>query len=117
MRYLPLGRIFASMGVFFENLSKRSRAIFIPALPAIASRWMTAFVEPPKAKTAAIVLLKEVSRKISRGFRSSQTVSTMRRPERLAILGWLESTAGIDVAPGRVKPSTSVRLVIVDAVP
>src|SRR5882762_12037109 len=103
MRYLPLGRKLASMGVFLENWSNRSSARWIPARPDNASKWITALVEPPRANTAAIALLKEASRKISRGFKSSHTSSTMRRPERLAILAWLESTAGIALAPGREK--------------
>src|SRR2546430_14302335 len=117
MRYLPLGRKLASMGVFLENWSKRSSAILIPALPAKASMWITAFVDPPRANTAAMALLKEASRKISRGFKFSHTISTMRRPERLAILAWLESTAGIALAPGRDRKSTSATLVMVEAVP
>src|SRR2546430_16616013 len=79
--------------------------------------WITAFVDPPRANTAAMALLKEASRKISRGFKFSHTISTMRRPERLAIFAWLESTAGIALAPGREKPNTSATLVMVEAVP
>src|SRR5437667_12417423 len=79
--------------------------------------WITAFVDPPRANTAAMALLKEASRNISRGFKSSHTISTMRRPERLAILAWLESTAGIALAPRRDKPSTSATLVRGEAAP
>src|SRR5207244_11928669 len=73
--------------------------------------WITAFVDPPRANTAAMALLKEASRNISRGFKSSHTISTMRRHERLANVAWLESTAGNALAPGREKPSTSATLV------
>ena len=45
---------------------------------------------------------------MSVGFKSSQTISTMRRPVSLAIRAWRESAAGIDAAPGSVKPSASV---------
>src|ERR1700730_5519653 len=78
---------------------------------------MTALVEPPSASTVAIALLNEASRKISRGLRFSQTISTMRRPDRLAILGWLASTAGMLLAPAKERPRTSATLVIVEAVP
>ena len=54
---------------------------------------------------------------MSRGFRSSQTMSTMRRPVSLAMRAWRESAAGIEAAPGSVKPSASAADVIVDAVP
>jgi len=49
--------------------------------------------------------------------RSSHTISTMRRPLAVAILAWPESTAGIDEAPGMVRPSTSIIAAIVEAVP
>src|SRR5439155_22982380 len=79
--------------------------------------WMTALVEPASASTAVIALSKEAALKMSLGLRSSQTISTIRRPERFAILGWFESTAGIELAPGREKPRTSATLVMVEAVP
>ena len=100
-----------------ESSSKRSSVSLIPTRPASASKWITAFVEPPKASTVVIAFSNEELRKISRGLRSSHTISTIRRPERLAILMWLESTAGIALAPARVKPRTSATLVMVDAVP
>ena len=54
---------------------------------------------------------------MSDGFRSSQTMSTMRLPVSVAIRAWRESGAGIDAAPGSVKPSASAAPVIVEAVP
>ena len=44
-------------------------------------------------------------------------MSTMRRPVSAAIRPWRESAAGIDAAPGSVKPIASQADVIVDAVP
>ena len=41
----------------------------------------------------------------------------MRRPVAVAIWAWRESGAGIDAAPGKVKPSASAALVMVLAVP
>ena len=41
----------------------------------------------------------------------------MRLPVSVAICAWRESAAGIDAAPGSVKPSASAALVIVEAVP
>src|SRR5580658_2846593 len=78
---------------------------------------MTALVEPASASTAMIALSKDEVFKMSLGLRSSHTISTIRRPEKLAILGWFESTAGIELAPGKEKPSTSATLVMVEAVP
>ncbi len=53
----------------------------------------------------------------SRGFRSSHTISTMRRPVAVAIREWAESAAGIEDAPGSDSPSASVAMAIVEAVP
>jgi hypothetical protein len=44
-------------------------------------------------------------------------MSTMRLPVRAAITAWRESAAGIEAAPGRVMPSASAALVMVEAVP
>src|ERR1700692_804041 len=79
--------------------------------------WMTALVEPARASRAVIALSKDEAFKMSLGLRSSQTISTIRRPERFGILGWVEATAGIELAPGREKPRTSATLVMVEAVP
>src|SRR2546430_10873111 len=43
---------------------------------------ISAFVDPPRANTAAMALLKEASRKISRGFKFSHTISD-RKSTRL----------------------------------
>ena len=54
---------------------------------------------------------------MSEGFRSSQTISTIRRPDSAHMRGWPASGAGIDEAPGSEKPSASVIAVMVAAVP
>ncbi len=51
------------------------------------------------------------------GLKSSQTIATARAPQSAAIRMWAESAAGIDDAPGSVKPSASTIDVIVEAVP
>src|SRR5436190_21236550 len=78
---------------------------------------MIPFVEPLKAISVAIALSKAADVAMSRGFRSSQTISTMRRPLALAMRAWEESAAGIDDAPGKVSPSASVTAAMVEAVP
>ena len=77
----------------------------------------TALVEPPIASTVVIALSTAAAVTKSRGLRSSHTMSTMRRPVSAAIRPCRESAAGIDAAPGSVKPSASAAEVIVDAVP
>ena len=41
----------------------------------------------------------------------------MRDPQRDAMRGWLASTAGMEDAPGKLRPSASAMAVIVEAVP
>ena len=55
--------------------------------------------------------------RMSRGLRSSHTISTARLPQSVAILAWFESGAGIEDAPGSARPSASVRDIMVAAVP
>src|SRR5262249_51186871 len=89
----------------------------MPARPAIAVRWMIPLVEPLNAISVAMALSNAADVAISRGFRSAQTISTMRRPLALAIRAWEESAAGMEDAPGKVSPSASVTAAIVEAVP
>src|ERR1700704_2667170 len=118
MRYLsPEGRTLARSGVFAENSLKRSRGSCTPARPAIATRWMSALVEPPIAISATMPLSKDSFFRISRGFRSSHTISTMRLPARLAIFEWFESGAGMDEAPGSASPRVSAMDIMVAALP
>ncbi len=44
-------------------------------------------------------------------------MSTMRRPAFAHMRGWLESAAGIDDAPGSVRPIASAIAIMVAAVP
>jgi hypothetical protein len=83
----------------------------------MATTWIIALVEPPMARWQRIALSTASGRRMSEGLRSSQTISTMRRPEAAHIRGWFASGAGIDEAPGSEKPMASAIAVIVDAVP
>jgi hypothetical protein len=76
-----------------------------------------ALVEPPMARWQRMALSTEAVLTISDGFRSSQAISTMRRPAPAHMRGWFESAAGIDEAPGKAKPRASAIAVIVAAVP
>ncbi|MBS1163947.1 MAG: hypothetical protein H6R03_1843, partial [Burkholderiaceae bacterium] len=44
---------------------------------------------------------------MARGLMSSHTMSTIRLPVSVAICAWRESAAGIDAAPGKVRPIAS----------
>ena len=54
---------------------------------------------------------------MSLGFRSCQTISTMRRPEAAQSRMWFESAAGIELPPVSVMPMESAIDVMVLAVP
>ena len=117
MRNLPAGRILATKGVLRARASNRSKVSATPARRATAIKWTTELVEPPSASTVVMALSKLASVKKSRGLRSCHTISTIRRPLSVAIRAWRASAAGIDTAPGSVKPSASAAEVMVDAVP
>ena len=89
----------------------------MPARPAMAIKWIIALVEPPIAISTAVALSKAASVMISRGFKSSHTISTIRRPQAEAIKACAVSTAGIEEAPGRVIPRASDSAIMVAAVP
>jgi hypothetical protein len=78
---------------------------------------MMALVEQPIAIATVIAFSKALRVWIFRGVKSSQTISTMRRPHSEAMRIWPASAAGIDDAPGSVMPIASAIAVMVDAVP
>ena len=74
-------------------------------------------VEQPVAIATIAAFRTAASVTIFSGVSSSHTISTMRRPQAAAIRWWPASTAGIEEAPGSVRPMASVIAVIVEAVP
>ena len=78
---------------------------------------MIALVEQPVAIATVTALRVEASVTILSGVMSSQTISTMRRPQALDMRLWPASGAGMEEAPGRVSPQPSAIDIIVDAVP
>jgi hypothetical protein len=76
-----------------------------------------ALVDPPSAMATVTAFSNASVVRMSRGLRSSQTISTHRRPAAVAMRGCAESAAGIEDAPGSISPRASTADVIVDAVP
>ena len=76
-----------------------------------------ALVEQPMAMATVMAFSNEARDSILAGVRSSQTMPTTRRPHSVAMRMWLESTAGMDEAPGSVRPMASAMPVMVLAVP
>ena len=117
MRNLPVGRMSASSGVRRETRSKSSSVSFVPARPARAIRWTMALVEPPMAISVVTAFSKAARVAIRDGRTSCQTISTARRPQATARRECADWTAGMDAAPGKMKPSASTTQAIVAAVP
>ena len=78
--------------------------------PAIAIRWITALVEPPIAASVLIAFSNASRVRIFESFRSSWTMSTMRRPAMRASTLRRPSTAGYAALPGSPMPSASTML-------
>ena len=83
----------------------------------MAIMWMMALVEQPVAIATVTALRVLASVMILSGVRSSQTISTIRRPQAAAMRLCPASGAGIDDAPGSVRPQPSAIDIMVDAVP
>jgi len=87
----------ASSGVRRLMRSKSSSTNSTPASRATASRWRTAFVEPPVAITAAIAFSRPARVMIARGrtpSRSSSHRAPSGRPRDRAALGSKGRNAG-----------------------
>ncbi|MNU95703.1 hypothetical protein D3C71_857250 [compost metagenome] len=97
--------------------SKSSRLTAQPARRDMATRWTMALVEQPMAMATLMAFLNDARVRMRWGVRSSQTISTTRRPHSADMRMWLTSAAGIDEAPGRVMPMASAIAVMVLAVP
>nr|WP_298326025.1 hypothetical protein [Haloactinopolyspora sp.] len=99
------------------NSSKSSRLSSTPSRPAIAIRWMIAFVDPPMAALARILFPNAARVMTALGRRSSSTMPTMRRPASCATSNRRMSTAGQVAEPGSCMPSASATQAMVEAVP
>src|SRR5262249_5585985 len=76
---------------------------------------MMALVEPPIAMCTLMALSKAAGVRMRSRVSASHTMSTMRRPAAAHMRGWLESAAGIEEAPGSVRPSASAIAIMVAA--
>ena len=104
-------------GVVFAKSSKSSNGNSIPTRPAIAIKWMMAFVEPPLACKQRIAFSKADKVKIFDGINSVPAKDTALRPASSAICTRRESTAGIEALSGKAIPIASPIIAMVDAVP
>ena len=83
----------------------------------MASRCTIALVEPPTASISVMALSKASAVSTCDGRTPSAAKPTARAPTSSATCMRRESIAGTAAAPGRVMPSPSTMVAIVDAVP
>lgn len=74
------------------------------------------FVEPPIAALTMMAFSKDLLVRMSEGFRSSWTISTIRLPDNCAITLRRESAAGMAALCGNDSPN-SIMQAMVEAVP
>ena len=85
---------------------------------AIAMRWTMALVDPPSAMSATMALSKDLSVRMSLGFRSVPHHLDDAPPASPSPSGrGRNQPPGSTTAPGRHRPSTSASAVMVEAVP
>ena len=107
--YWPDGRMLAMNGVLAaEGGRTHPAAAAVPSRPASATRWMTAFVEPPIAIETRIAFSSALRRQdLRRAQLLARPCSTIRRPLASARRRRRESGAGMAAQPGSVMPSAS----------
>ena len=76
-----------------------------------------ALVDPPIASCVIMALTNEPAESNREGFRSVQASSTASRPVATASRECSATTAGMELAPGRVNPRASAMQAMVEAVP
>ncbi len=117
IRCLPAGIRLQITGTSSLASANESSESSWPKRRAIAIRWISELVDPEIAMSATTAFFSAAGVTMSDGFRSSHTISTIRRPASDAIRPCSASTAGIVLALGSDRPSTSMSSAIVDAVP
>mmetsp|Transcript_81464 Transcript_81464/g.213877 ORF Transcript_81464/g.213877 Transcript_81464/m.213877 type:complete len:291 (+) Transcript_81464:459-1331(+) len=116
MRYLPLGLRSAMSGVFALMRWKSSMLRSMSAVVAMARRWSTAFVEPPRAFTTTMAFSKDFFVRMSSGFRFLSSSWRITGTSLLHSSRFSGDSAGIEELPGRDRPMASIAQAIVFAV-
>ncbi len=114
--YLPLGLRSARTGTRFPMRVKSSIVIFTPAALAMAMRWSTAFVEPPRAVTTVIAFSKAFFVMMSRGRMFLLMRFTTAAPASKQSISFSSLTAAWAELFGRLIPRASIALAMVLAV-
>mmetsp|Transcript_19205 Transcript_19205/g.30505 ORF Transcript_19205/g.30505 Transcript_19205/m.30505 type:complete len:209 (+) Transcript_19205:517-1143(+) len=116
MTYLPLGLRSAINGTFWLILLKASSSSSTPAARAIAKRWSTAFVDPPRAIVSTIEFSNAALDIISLGFRSSSRRFLIAFPAFIHSSCFILESAGYELECGNAIPIASIAQAMVLAV-
>ena len=114
---VPTGLQSTSTGVSRAASCMSSRFNSTPARRAMATRWITALVDPPTAASTIAALTKEARVRNLAGPSPSFASSTMRLPVATACLSRSADPESGVAPPGSIRPSVAVMQAMVDAVP
>lgn len=116
MVYFPLGFRSASTGVFSPIRVKSSMFRSMLAAWAMARRWSTAFVEPPRAVITVMAFSKDFFVRMSEGLISfSNNFNTARPAASQSCFLSFEMASWAEL-PGRLRPRASIAEAMVLAV-
>mmetsp|Transcript_21758 Transcript_21758/g.68158 ORF Transcript_21758/g.68158 Transcript_21758/m.68158 type:complete len:257 (+) Transcript_21758:443-1213(+) len=110
----PQGFMSHNTGVRRRTRSKSSYVSSSSKARAMASKWSTAFVDPPVHMTAAIAFSSEPLVTMSRGFMSCSRACLIAAPTAAHSASF--ASAGVLADPGSDSPSVSITVAIVFAV-
>ena len=116
MWYLPWGLVSARWGTRAATALKSSRLRSTRASLAMAIRWRTALVDPPRAMVTAMAFSNASLVITCRGRMPARSSATTDRPDSKASSSRRRSTAGADAPPGRDMPRASATAAMVLAV-
>ncbi len=115
---VPFGATALSTGTFSpRSLNSWNTSTSTPASIAVACRCLMQLIDPLIASTAAAAFSNDPGERMSRGFRSWFTISTMRRPARRTTSNIFGLFASTGAPPGSAMPSASQTMCIELAVP
>ena len=114
--YWPKGLTLPRCGTLSPMRLKSSSSSSTPASWAMARRWRTAFVEPPKAMTTAMALCSDSRVMMSRAVMPWRSMFTTASPDLRANIVRLRWMAGGAAEPGSDMPMASAAEAMVFAV-
>ena len=114
---VPTGLQFTSTGVAADASWMSSSVRSTPARRAMAMRWITALVDPPRAASTTDALWNDARLRNLPGAAPLRASSTMRRPVVTACRSRSPDPESGVAPPGIISPSVAARQAMVEAVP